>query len=244
MSSDIIHHILKFNNSTNGRDKLCRLFQYGSKFGWWYCEVALKDEDLVNKLKTLETALSATRKVLRFGKSLDMLEGAYESMQLFDRMHRWTISLSRINQAIYLILDHMIWMGKIGLIKVDTKKYAKIASRFWLVTLMFNLTRNAYDICNILIRKLEMKTKTKRSECQSNGDINSVSKSEQNLLLECVTENKPVFVDTLKNVTDLTLPLASLHIWNTPAGFQGIMGIIASLVGIATAWNSKLKLIP
>ena len=40
----------------------CRLFQYGSKFCWYYLEQQKRDPLNIEKLKKLEASLSATRK--------------------------------------------------------------------------------------------------------------------------------------------------------------------------------------
>ena len=40
----------------------CRLFQYGSKFAWYYLEQQRRNPVNIEKLKNLESTLSATRK--------------------------------------------------------------------------------------------------------------------------------------------------------------------------------------
>ena len=235
MARDLINHIIEYNKIAAGRDKLCRVFQYGSKFGWWYCEVRDIDPDIVKKLKALESALSTTRKALRFGKSFDMLQSSLKAMHISDILYRFTISFARLNQALYLLYDHLVWLSRVGLIKDEKKKYTNTSYRFWLVSLIFNLVRNIYDIYKIY------STKTERNQSREG----SCSRSpKQGGFANYVLENKPVFLDTVKNAADLTIPMGNLGYMNIPAGVQGLMGVLSSLIGMATIWNSNLKLVP
>ena len=57
--------------------------------------------------------------VLRVGKSVDFVHSALQSLHISDNVLRWTITLSKINQAVYLLFDHIVLAGRIGLAKVD-----------------------------------------------------------------------------------------------------------------------------
>ena len=107
--------------------------------------------------------------------------------------------------------------------------YGRRAAAFWLVTLMFNILRNIYDIINILENEARRR---KKGESQGNW-------------IECAGRHKPVIVDTVKNLTDLVLPLSILNYINTSSGTQGLMGMISSLMGILVTWEpNKFKLSP
>jgi len=63
-------------DTTSGRDKLCRLVQYTSKALKWRAEVdsaVSPQEDRVKMYGELMAAMSLTRKVLRFFKTLAVL---------------------------------------------------------------------------------------------------------------------------------------------------------------------------
>lgn len=47
---------------TSGRDKLCRLLQYGSKFVYWLLELESLSPELIKKLRALESSISTARK--------------------------------------------------------------------------------------------------------------------------------------------------------------------------------------
>lgn len=54
--------IIKLTEKTSGRDKLCRVVQYGSKFVYWVLEQGAGSPELVSKLKALEGSISTARK--------------------------------------------------------------------------------------------------------------------------------------------------------------------------------------
>lgn len=247
-SSDFITGIIKFGGQTNGRDKFFRLVQYSVKLIWWN----LKDKnDLVEKLKKLESSMSMTRKLLRLGKSLDFIQAALKSLHISDDVIRWTVTLSKISQSMFLLFDHIIYFHNLGIIKTDKAKWSKISAQFWFFSLALNLTRNFYDIANLV--QLEMSKQQKRgNEMQpSNGEVTASYTGRRtpnvgtlSVLVQCVCDNKPVFLDLIKNTSDLVLPLNTLGKINASTGVQGFLGIISSMIGVATVWNPNLKLVP
>ena len=62
-------------------------------------------------------------------------------------------------QAGYLLLDHYIWLGKTGIVDANTKLLARRAAAFWLVTICFNITRNFYDLLNIIEAEMRKPSK-------------------------------------------------------------------------------------
>ena len=61
--------------------------------------------------------------VLRVGKSVDFVHSALQSLHISDNVLRWTITLSKINQAVYLLFDHIVLAGRIGIAKVGTLNF-------------------------------------------------------------------------------------------------------------------------
>jgi len=174
---------------------------------------------------------------------MDLLQGAVRSMQLDSIIYKMTLTLSKINQAAYLAVDHLIWAGKIGLADTDTKKWAKVSARFWLVTIFFNLVRNLYDIYLIVAKYMALQRRRAKQSMNGNANYGPTERKES-ILKKCVIENKPVVADVIKNVADVTLPLSSLGYLNTTPGFQGVMGILSSIIGIMVVWNPLYKLTP
>ncbi|XP_022101345.1 peroxisomal membrane protein 11B-like [Acanthaster planci] len=254
MSEEFVNRVIKLGSQTSGRDKLYRTFQYGSKFLGWCLEQGSGDQDLIQKIKALERTLSTSRKLLRLGKSLDMLTGALKTIHLEDTFLQVTITLSKLNQALYLLIDHALWAHRIGIVKANNERLTTLSSRFWLATLILNLSRDLYELMNVVNNAIDvyMKQREHRHGDSPNGDLVRVETNLQfnenarqlDVLAFCLQSNKPIVLDLVKNAADLFLPLSSLGYLAIPAGIQGLCGLISSLVGLATVWDAKLKLQP
>ena len=178
-----------------------------------------------------------------------MIQGALKSMHLDDYLYRATITISKLNQAGYLLVDHLIWLGKVGLVETDTKKWARVSARFWLLTIIFNLVRNLYDVISVYQMEAMRLARQRKANMSNNAaGVNSESSrhrpAEQSLVTKMVYGHKPVMIDTAKNLCDLLLPLSSLKYINISPGLQGLAGITSSILGMATVWNASLKLTP
>ncbi len=165
-------------------------------------------------------------------------------MELDNIILKLSLTLSKINQAAYLAVDHLIWAGKIGLADTDTKKWARVSARFWLVTIFFSLVRNIHDIYFIVMKTLALQRRKAKLSVNGNANYGPSERENSSVITKCLSENKPVVADTIKNLADLTLPLSSLGYLNTTAGFQGLMGIISSCIAVMVVWNPMLKLSP
>ncbi|XP_053405339.1 peroxisomal membrane protein 11B-like [Mercenaria mercenaria] len=244
MSSDIVSSIIKFNAQTNGRDKVCRLFQYGCRLAWGRLQYKDK-KDLIQTVKNIESMLSMTRKLLRFGKSLDFLQGALKSIHLKDIVLRLTITLSKINQAFYLLFDHFLWFNTVGAVKLDRQYWGEVSARFYFATLILNFIRDLYGIWCVIKEELAVRKARMSSSSYKNGDANYQSLNRRPAtMLEISQQNIPLILDTIKNLFDLPIPLCTLKYMQLSPTKQGIFGLVSSLVAVATVWNPNLKLVP
>ena len=172
--------------------------------------------------------------VMRFGKSLDMLQGALKSIAgVKDPFVRMCLVCGKLNQAFYLLLDHYNWLGKTGLAAVDTKKWGPFAARIWLVTITFNLMRDIYEILLLLRSGAKPQKSDGRGETAKAWTVSKF-----------VSQNKPLVLDTAKNTADVFLPLSILKYVNISSGFEGAVGVLSSIIGIATIWAPALKISP
>lgn len=245
---EVVAHIIKYNAQTVGRDKICRLVQYTAKFLKWYWTKHAVDKLLVQKCQNLEGALGSTRKAIRIGKSLDMIQGAVNSLKVDNKFVRTCLVLSKLAMAGYLFIDHFIWAAKLELISADSKRLARSAAWFWLVAILAGLARNVYDIAVILRAELRRRAKLQQQSRSKGFSKTDMVESRRHtrpcsLVSRMLAEN-PLLIDTVKNAADVFLPLAALQLFNTSEGFQGIMGMVSSYLGLLATWNPALKLIP
>lgn len=247
----LIDKFIKYNAQTNGKDKIFRACQYASKFIWWHLQKENHNSELVRKLKALESALSSTRKTLRLGKTVDIVNGIMKTLELNDTFLRNVLTVSKISQAVFLTVDHYLWAEKVGIVVISNKKVlSRISSQLWLFTLICNLIRDIHEIMNIISReKIRRLNQIKRHDYNKNNralTINTTSCVEGNgeAVSRCLCENAPVFIDTFKNLADFFIPLANLNYLYVTPGKQGLLGTFTSLVAISIILKPQYKLSP
>ncbi|XP_042235443.1 peroxisomal membrane protein 11A-like [Homarus americanus] len=236
---------VKVNSSTAGKDKLFRLIQYLSRFVWHNLESRKNIRDLVARLKILESSFSTFRKLLRFGKCVEVLHGTLRTLHLPDAVLRVTLTLSRIYQSFFLLVDHIIWVGRVGLFDINKEKWSDYSNKFWLGSIILNLLRDIYEIYQIL---------RKQAHCQNpvsclykNVPViktvyNSIPATRP--LVQFAEEHRDVFWDSLKNLCDLWIPLTSLGHTKLSPGMVGILGSVSSFAGLVAVLDPLAKLVP
>lgn len=233
--------IVRVNNQTNGRDKLARLAQYVSRLIWHQLESRNVNKYSIERIRSLENSLSSFRKVLRLGRCIDTLYSALNTIQLEDPWLRFTLTLSKVAQALFLYADHVVWLSRSGFFKAEAD-WNKIANKFWLVSIIANLARDFYEIIHIL----EMYTVTLLKPSQFlSGPMKNVAVSDSlKHLLFLVNCHKDVFVDTVKNSCDLFIPLTALGYTKFSPSVVGTLGAVSSLAALVTLVKPITKLVP
>src|SRR4051794_38268776 len=106
MSGGQITKAVKFLETTNGRDKIVRTIQYGSRFLSWY--LANHNQlDTSKKFGTLENAASMARKIFRFAKSIAHFQSALVTFkEEQDFVVQITTVIQQLCLAFWLLYDH------------------------------------------------------------------------------------------------------------------------------------------
>jgi len=228
--------LIKLNNQTAGRDKIARLVQYLSRLLWYRFEQQNKHG--VHGLKNLEYQLSTFRKLLRLGRCVDSLYATLAILRHPNPTVRFTITLSKISNALFLLADHFLWLGRADLCSVNTSKWSRISNKYWLYSITLNLVRDFYEIMQIL--KAESGRIIPKAGCKN---LNDIFKSSGRAVM-CIQENRAVTVDTVKNCCDFFIPLTALgHVKLSP-GTVGLLGVISSIAGIVALVEPLAKLSP
>jgi len=234
---------LKFSSQTAGKDKLARLIQYSSKLLAYLIErIRIGRIDLADQLKHLEYHFGTFRKLLRLGKSLEVLYGVLKTLRIHDATLRSLITQSRIAQSIFLVADHMIWVGRTGLVKVNAEKWRNMSNRCWIYSITLNLLRDLYEIkqfCNQV-------TPASTAVCQkySSNSLVRYALLSAPLITSCCIERKDIVIDTVKNICDIFIPLSSQGHVNINSGVVGFLGMISSLAGILALIDPSAKISP
>lgn len=229
--------IVRLNNQTAGRDKIIRLLQYGSRASWYFFQNGEKSRQKIDVLKSLEYTFSSFRKLLRLGRCLDSLQAALSSMRYPDLMIRITLTLSKISNALFLLADHIIWVGRAGICQVNVDKWNQVSNKYWLMAIVMNLARDVYEISQIMEREsVGLRLRASRS-CKLNLPI-------QIRALCRVQNHTDVLVDTVKNSCDIFIPLTSLGYTKLSPGVVGLLGFISSAAGLYSLIYPMAKLSP
>ena len=184
---------------------------------------------------------------MRLGKSIDLLQGALANANLSDNAIRLCLVVGKLSQACFLLVDNVLWASKLGLLTgVDAAKLNRISARLWLVSIVAGLARDMVDLARIT--RMELK-KQRQKDTSGGSDLtvgirHNRSYSDVASVLLRISAHRPLLVDTTRNVADFFLPTATLGYIPTSDGFQGLMGIISSYLGILAIWDPALKLSP
>ncbi|OWR40761.1 hypothetical protein KGM_214386 [Danaus plexippus plexippus] len=234
--------VIQVNNQSNGRDKLARLFQYTSRLLWHQLESRNANKYSIDRIKSLENAMSSFRKVLRMGRCIDICYMALNTMHIEDPFLRMSLTVSKIAHALFLYADHVVWLAKSGFLKTDSDKWSKTANRFWLLSIIANLARDIYEILHLL--EVNHATLLKTSEllgCSIKHFDLQRSLKHVYTIIHC---HRDIFIDTLKNSCDLFIPLTALGFTRLNPSAVGALGAISSLAALVTVIKPITKLLP
>ncbi|CAH0551314.1 unnamed protein product [Brassicogethes aeneus] len=228
--------LINLNNQTAGRDKIARLLQYLSRFLWH--RLQKNNSTSVNNIKNLEYQLSTFRKLLRFGRSIDSIYATLPLLHHDNSTVRYTLVLSKICNSLFLLADHVLWLGRADLVNIKIEKWSNMSNKYWLFSITMNLVRDFHEI-SLIINNSKCLILPKGG-VQNIGDIfSAVVKS-----LTILSGNKSVCIDTIKNGCDIFIPLVALgHVKFSP-GTIGLLGAISSIAGLMVLLEPRNKLSP
>lgn len=191
--------------------------------------------------------------VLRFGRCVDLMYAAHRSVHHANVFLRFTITMSKIAQALYLYCDHIIWLSRTGLTKsIDANKWNRTANKFWFVSIVMNLCRDFYELSKLMERTFHGNGSTKRTINRwlfdTNANISLLSKNDlTNASLQAYSymyENRAIFLDATKNLCDVFIPLTGLGYTRLKPRTVGLLGVISSIAALIVLIQPAAKLQP
>ncbi len=184
--------------------------------------------------------------VLRLGRCVDVMHSALQSLHLPDSTLRVTLTFSRIASSLYLLCDHMLWFGRMGLIDVDKNEWSQWSNKFWLYSITMNLMRDFYEIINIL--KISNSTNLSQKHYLGHSSSIHVMPSHPSITtqtaIEWIIKNKNVCIDTLKNFCDFWIPMTCLGHAKLSPSTVGLLGLLSSLIAILQIFDYTYRLSP
>lgn len=191
---------------------------------------------------------------MRFGKCIDVLYAAQRTIHHTNVTLRLTLTLSKIAQALFLYADHIIWLSRTGLVKsIDAKKWNDTANKYWFVSIVMNLCRDFYELSRLIDRTLNSGNGRNNQTLyrwlfDTNANISSLSKNDFGKAslhaYSYVYENRAIFIDTMKNMCDVFIPLTALGYTKLKPRTVGLLGVISSIAAIMVLIQPAAKLQP
>ncbi len=180
--------------------------------------------------------------VLRLGRCVDVMHSALQSVHLPDSTLRVTLTFSRIASSLYLLCDHMLWLGRMGLIDVDKNEWSQWSNKFWLYSITMNLMRDIYEIINIL--RISNSTNLAQKHLGHSSTIRVTPSITTQTAIEWIIKNKNVCIDTLKNFCDFWIPMTSLGHTKLSPSTIGFLGLLSSLIAILQIFDYTYRVSP
>ncbi|KAM4675094.1 LOW QUALITY PROTEIN: peroxisomal membrane protein 11A [Discoglossus pictus] len=241
---------VKFTNQSQGRDRIFRATQYACMLLRYLLENKAGKENLVLKLKRVESNMSSGRKLFRLGNMVHAIEASRGALQLSDAFPCYCLTAANLNRVIYFTCDTILWAKSVGLISgISKTKWGHRATRYYFYSLLLNIAVDLYKVVQCMKKEAKNKKQVDNNANSDNGpDLKLHEVFPKGLehflylLYLSLKNNPPVLLDTVKNLCDIFSPLDRLDIYQTNQGVIGLCGLISSIVGIFTVAKPLLKL--
>ncbi|XP_037307143.1 peroxisomal membrane protein 11A isoform X1 [Pungitius pungitius] len=249
--------VVRFTNQSQGRDRIFRAVQYACALSTYILRNHSERKDLVAKLRSLESNMSAGRKcefnvtcdVLRLGNTVNSVAAAKRTLQLSDRVLSLCLTAANLNRALYFLLDNVLWARSVGLIRdINKERWSLNSSRCYFLSLVMSLTRDVYVVLQLMAQRAKDKQFRQKMEAHLSESCEVAEAVVPHLdaflflLLESLKSHPAVALDMLKNACDLFIPLDRLGIYKSNPGVVGFCGLMSSVIGIVTLLEPKLTL--
>ncbi|KAK9312536.1 peroxisomal membrane protein PMP30A [Lipomyces starkeyi] len=218
-------HLLRYLDSTIGRDKVMRLVQYFARFYAAYLTRTGGDKASLAAWRGLMSQFSTARKIMRIGKPLQHLKAAaaaYDN-KTADAVLRYTAVGRQLSYSAYLTIDSLIYVHGTKLVTLKNPELAqKLYYRFWLAGIIFSISGAVYKHMGLSKREASLAK-------QAEKDIVAIKK----VRAERAANSTQLVLDLL----DSSIPISGLQLVPIDESVVGLAGMISSLIGASAQWK-------
>lgn len=231
-----LSQLLKFWDTTGGRDKSCRTVQFFCKFlVYFYSQnPLLGSAELVKKLSTLSAQLSSARKAFRLFKTLNFYQSLAgllnQPLPKGDDAVIFVLSVLRaLGFALYMGYDSYGWLGGIGMFKdAQLKERGRTGNWWWLVGLGAGVAQTGFKI-HLDLKKDAVLQKSIKSGTDAKAVQDAKDSSAK---VRASVQDKAIAL--ARDSLDFLIPWGLLEAgsWYPNAGIVGLAGTLSSLIAI------------
>jgi len=216
-SRDTIGEFVTLLDTTNGRDKVCRLIQFTAKILKYHAEIQQQpNQKLIDIYQNIFLAMGQTRKALRFFRTIAMLRSVRLTLQSLpagglDAPTALSI-LARLCLANYFFFDNLGFAIKMGI----WKPQPALNRRIELLTEGSWLAEMAFTSLEVLIKLNALQATTPQAHAARNALVRVL----------------------VRNICDAPVALNILKLTPTsiPDGVFGYLGTFTSLLSLYDSW--------
>ncbi|KXS22069.1 peroxisomal biogenesis factor 11 [Gonapodya prolifera JEL478] len=221
--NDFQDKLIRFMNTSTGRDKVNRLVQFLAKFLQWYTTKKGYHKDVVDRWKNLTSAVASSRKLFQIGKSQEFMRALSKASDIKDVPIKYLTMLKSLSWSFWMSNDALTWVHAAGIWKVEKiNDVAKRASQFWLAGLVFSILAHVY----------RLRQNSENLE-RAKGKADESSKEQTRDLL---TQRNHILYNLLQDSLDAVLPASNLGYVTVDDGIFSLVGVTTSIMGARSHW--------
>ena len=159
---------------SDGRDKLCKVIQYGSRVLMAQSKASNKESYLM--YKTLFKNFRDSRKIFRLLKFVNEIQTIMKSIgknEDGDPVDQVIFVASRVGFMLYWLFDNLLILSKLKVLKSNSQTFMKPSMFFWWLGVTFTLARTLRRLQQLkdtllILNDLSQKAPERKSEIDSN----------------------------------------------------------------------------
>jgi len=230
---DLLTQTAKFLNDSNGRDKLSKIVQYGSRYLMFYFLSADPKSATGEKFKGLFAITRDSRKLVRLFKYLNEFATIQELLKKGGDPTIQALQISaRIGWAQYWFFDNLVFLqkAKAYTTTTDLNYYGALG---WFYALSVGLFMNVREFVNILDQEASL---SKKYHAEKNEDT-------KKSLIAVRAKKTKAALSSIGNVGDLICAANGIQIphkilgHGLSDGTLGIAGLVSALIAGYYRWQ-------
>ncbi|KAL1927942.1 hypothetical protein VTP01DRAFT_3347 [Rhizomucor pusillus] len=228
-----VENVNRFLATTTGREKLCRLVQYFSRFYAFYLYRSGAPKDVIQRWSDLKQHIGNARKFFRLFKQLEFAQAGIKSLALKDEVLRITGAAKQFAMFFYYCSEALVLANTVNFYKIsNAKQVQQFGFKCWFTALAFSIASSLYKYRTLGIRKHMLEKSLKAAE-KGSAEKDGLQVEASRLH----TEKKALNKQLLQDLVDIIIPTAGLGWIGFDEGIVGLAGMTTSWLAMTSQWQ-------